>query len=142
MESIWLRVVQVLTLGSVAALCVCLVLLVIEPAESPSAPADQARAGAAKLLMTALEKYRSAKGAYPVLVDKPFTDLKSTLVDGGFLEKIPYVPTDALMRYVSYDGKSYGILSSKNGKPCRIEVGAKNTGWWGELTSNNLCSYD
>jgi hypothetical protein len=141
MESIWLKMVQALTLASVAALCVTFVLMVIDLNSRQSAPPDQVRAGAAKLLMAALEKYRSAKGAYPLLVDKPITALKSTLVDGGFLEEIPPIPTDAPMRYVSPDGKSYGILSQKNGKPCRIEVGVSNTGWWG-LTSANLCSYD
>jgi hypothetical protein len=140
MESMWLKIVQALTLISVAALCVSLVLLVIDLGRP--LPADQVRAGTAKLLMAALEKYRSAKGAYPLLIDKPITALKSTLVDGGFLEEIPPVPTDAPMRYISSDGKSYGILSKKNGKPCRIEVGAGDTGWWVGETSGNSCSYD
>ena len=140
MESIWLRMVQAFTLVSVAALCVTFVLMVID-LKSQSASGEQGPAGAAKLLMVALEKYRSAKGAYPLLADKPITSLKSTLVDGGFLKEIPLVTTGEPMRYVSPDGKSYGILSQKNGKPCLIEVGVRNTGWWG-LTSANLCSYD
>jgi hypothetical protein len=129
--------VQAFTLVSAAALCVTFVLMVIG-LNSPS-DADQGSADAAKLLMVALEKYRGAKGAYPLLVDKPVTSLKSTLVDGGFLKEIP--PAVAPMRYVSPDGKIYGILSQRNGKPCLIEVGARNTGWWG-LTAANLCSYD
>ena len=138
MQSIGLRMVQAFTLVSAAALCVTFVLMVIE-LKSQSDPADQGSADAAKLLMVALEKYRGAKGAYPLLVDKPITSLKSTLVDGGFLNEIP--PAVAPMRYVSPDGKIYGILSQRNGKPCLIEVGARNTGWWG-LTAANLCSYD
>ena len=137
MQSIWLRMVQAFTLVSAAALCVTFVLMVIG-LNSPS-DADQGSADAAKLLMVALEKYRGAKGAYPLLADKPITSLKSTLVDGGFLNEIP--PAVAPMRYVSPDGKIYGILSQRNGKPCLIEVGARNTGWWG-LTSANLCSYE
>jgi len=111
MQSIGLRMVQAFTLVSAAALCVTFVLMVIG-LNSPS-DADQGSADAAKLLMVALEKYRGAKGAYPLLVDKPVTSLKSTLVDGGFLKEIPPVPTDAPMRYVSSDGTSYGILSMK-----------------------------
>ena len=139
MESKWLRIVQALAIISIAALCnVSLVLLAPNPRHSQ----DQVRAGNAKLLMAALEKYRSTKGAYPLLVDKPITDLKSTLVDGGFLKEIPRDLTDAQpMRYVSHTGTSYGILSTKNREPCLIEVGVSNTGWWG-LTSANLCSYD
>jgi hypothetical protein len=141
MASIWLRIVQALALISIAALCVSVVLLAIDLGHTPPSP-DPVLAGNAKLLMAALEKYRSAKGAYPVLVDKPITDLKSTLVDGGFLKEIPPDLTDAPpMRYVSHAGATYGILSTKNRKLCKIEVGTSNTGWWG-LTSANLCSYD
>jgi hypothetical protein len=45
------------------------------------------------------------------------------------------------MRYISAGATSYGILSTKNRQPCLIEVGVKNSGWWG-LTAANLCSYD
>ena len=140
MESIWLRMVQAFTLVSAAALCVAVVLMVID-LNSQSASREQGPADAAKLLMMGLEKYRSAKGAYPVLVDKPTMSLKSNLVDGCFLKEIPPDTMDQQMRYVSPDGKSYGILSQKNGKRCLIEVGVRNTGWWG-LTAADLCSYD
>jgi hypothetical protein len=92
--------------------------------------------------MAALEKYRSAKGSYPLLPNNRITDLKTTLVDGGFLNEIPRDLTDAQpMRYISNTGTSYGILSTKNRQPCLIEVGISNTGWWG-LTSASLCSYN
>jgi hypothetical protein len=137
----WLKIVKVLTLISAAALCVCAVLLVIDSGRPPPSP-DQVRAGTAKLLMAALERYRSAKGAYPVFSNNLVTDLKPALVDGGFLNAIPRDPTDAQpMRYVSTTGTSYGILSTKNSQPCLIEVGINNTGWWG-LTSASLCAYD
>jgi type II secretory pathway pseudopilin PulG len=137
MEWTWLRIVQALAILGIAG-NVSLVLLATNLGRSR----DQVRAGNAKLLMAALEKYRSSKGAYPVLLDKPITDLKSTLVDGGFLKEIPPDLRDAQpMRYVSHIGTSYGMLSTKNRKRCLIEVGVSNTGWWG-LTSENLCSYD
>ena len=141
MGSIGLKIVKALTLLSAAALCVFSVLLAIDTGRPPPSP-DQIRAGTAKLLMAALEKYRTAKGAYPRLINNPVTDLKPALVEGGFLSDIPRDLTDAQpMRYISNSGTSYGILSTKNRQPCLIEVGTSNTGWWG-LTSQSLCSYD
>jgi hypothetical protein len=141
LPSMWLTIVKALTLISAAALCVCAVLLAIDSGRPPPSP-DQLRAGTAKQLMAALEKYRSAKGAYPVFANNRVADLKPALVDGGFLSDIPRDLTDAQpMRYISTTGTSYGILSTKNRQPCLIEVGITNTGWWG-LTSASLCSYD
>jgi hypothetical protein len=141
MGSIGLKIVKALTLLSAAALCVFAVLLALDTGRPPPSP-DQIRAGTAKLLMSALEKYRAAKGAYPRLINNPITDLRPALVDGGFLSDIPRDLTDAQpMRYISNSGTSYGILSTKNRQPCLIEVGVSNTGWWG-LTSQSSCSYD
>ena len=141
MGSIGLKIVKALTLLSAAALCVFAVLLAVDSGRPPPSP-DQIRAGTAKLLMSALEKYRTAKGAYPRFINNPITDLRPALVDGGFLSDIPRDLTDAQpMRYISNSGTSYGILSTKNRQPCLIEVGISNTGWWG-LTSQSLCSYD
>jgi hypothetical protein len=141
LESMWLTIVKVLTLISAAALCVCAVLLATDSGRPTPSP-DQMRASTAKQLMAALEKYRSAKGVYPVLSNNRITDLKPALVDGGFLNEIPRDLTDAQpMRYISGTGTSYGILSTKNRQPCLIEVGINNTGWWG-LSSASLCSYD
>jgi hypothetical protein len=141
MRSMWLTIIKALTLISTVALCIFAVLLALDTGRPPPSP-DQVRAGTAKLLMAALEKYRTAKGAYPRLINNPIADLKPTLVDGGFLSDIPRDLTDAQpMRYVSSTGTSYGILSTKNRQPCLIEVGISNTGWWG-LTSASLCSYD
>jgi hypothetical protein len=137
----WLTIVKALTLISAAALCVCAVLLVVDGGRPPPSP-DQVRAGTAKQLVAALEKYRSAKGVYPVFSNNRITDLKPALVDGGFLNEIPRDLTDAQpMRYISTTGTSYGILSTKNRQPCLIEVGITNTGWWG-LGSASLCAYD
>jgi hypothetical protein len=140
-STIWLTIVKALTLISAAALCVFAVLLTLDTGRPPASP-DQLRAGTAKQLMAALEKYRSAKGAYPLLPNNRLTDLRPTLVEGGFLNGIPPDLSDAQpMRYISITGTSYGILSTKNGQPCLIEVGISNTGWWG-LTSQSLCSYN
>jgi hypothetical protein len=141
MQSIWLRVVQALTLISIVGLCVGLVLLAIDLRNPTASSPDEMRANAAKQLMAALEKYRSARGAYPQLDDNRLTDLKPTLVDGGFLKEIPLhdFPGALPLRYISKNGTSYGILSAKNGKRCLVEVGASNTGWWGVTTP---CAYD
>jgi hypothetical protein len=141
MEAIWLKIIKALTLISAAALCVAFVLLMIDSGRPPPSP-DQLRAGTAKQLMAALEKYRNAKGAYPLFPNNRIVDLKTPLVDGGYLIAIPPDLGDAQpMRYISTTGTSYGILSTKNRQPCLIEVGVTNTGWWG-LNSGSLCSYD
>jgi len=89
MESVGLKIVRTLFFMSIAATCVGLVLLLIDLRNpTPSTP-DEMRAHTAKLLMAALEKYRSAKGAYPQLDDNRLADLKAPLVDGGFLKEIP-----------------------------------------------------
>jgi hypothetical protein len=140
-STLWLNIVKALTLISAAALCVFAVLLAFDTGRPPPSP-DQMRASTAKLLISALEKYRTAKGAYPKFINNPITDLKPALVEGGFLSDIPRDLTDAQpMRYISNTGTSYGILSTKNRQPCLIEVGISNTGWWG-LSSASLCSYD
>jgi hypothetical protein len=141
MEAIWLKIIKALTLISAAALCVVFVLLIIDSGRPQPSP-DQVRAGTAKQLMAALEKYRSARGTYPQFPNNRITDLKTPLVDGGYLNAIPHDLADAQpMRYISTTGTSYGILSTKNRQPCLIEVGVTNTGWWG-LNSGSLCSYD
>jgi hypothetical protein len=140
-STMWLNIVKALTLMSAAALCVFSVLLARDTGR-PTASPDQTRAGTAKQLMAALEKYHAAKGVYPILPNNRLTDLKPTLVDGGFLNGIPPDLSDAQpMRYISTTGTSYGILSTKNRQPCLIEVGTTNSGWWG-LTSQSLCAYD
>ena len=141
MEAIWLKIIKTLTLISAAALCVAFVWLIVDSGRPPPSP-DQLRAGTAKQLMAALEKYRSTKGSYPQLGNNVLADLKPTLVDGGFLNGIPPDLSDAQpMLYTSTSGTSYGILSTKNRQPCLIEVGISNSGWWG-LTPQSLCSYD
>ena len=141
MESVGLKIVKALFFTTVAALCVAIVLLVIDLRNPEPTTPDELRAHTAKLMMAALEKYRGARGAYPLLDDNRLTDLKPTLVDGGFLKEIPPhdFPGAQPMRYISKTGTSYGILSAKNGRPCLVEVGASNTEWWAIRTP---CAYD
>ena len=107
---------------------------------------DLVRAEHAKSLKTALERYRAAHGKYPA----PFTnnyimDLKTALVDGGFLAAIPTDPfwigsQNNQYTYVSADGIKYGLwfhLELSSGKipaggGCLTGVGTVGTGWWGQ----------
>jgi hypothetical protein len=106
---------------------------------------DSVRAAQAKSLKAALEKYRKERGSYPF----PFPDvvlpgLKKELVDGKYLDAIPEDPVwglgDNQYRYVSYDGKSYGLLFHLQfpygkivaGGRCLTGVGTAGTKWWGQ----------
>jgi len=109
-------------------------------------PRDSIRVEHAKVLKTALEKYRSARGKYPApFLDNVIFDLKGELVDGGFLASMPQDPfwetsTGNQYRYVSADGTTYGLLfhlESADGKipaggKCLTGVGTAGTGWWGQ----------
>jgi hypothetical protein len=93
------------------------------------------------LLMRALQDYRKAQGSYPVLTapDSPMIELAMVLAKSQIALRPTFdlLELDKNSRYVSYDGNSYGLLLSfnraDNGEPvtCRIEVDARQTGWWG-----------
>jgi hypothetical protein len=93
----------------------------------------------ANSLRAALKEYRAAKGAYPTIPDRLTVELKKELVGGGYLRSDNRPQPDADARYVSFDGKSYGLLfhidrtaSNPLGTPCVIEVDTTGkTGWWG-----------
>lgn len=103
---------------------------------------DSVRELHAMIIKAALEKYRSTHGAYP----SPFTgnslsDLKPFLVDTGYLKAIPEDPEpatgDKQYRYVSDDGKVFGLLLPLKfaaGKvpagSCVTGVGSSGRGWW------------
>jgi hypothetical protein len=91
-------------------------------------------AAEAAALREALEKYRQERSSYPPSQNDPVSVLKQQLVSGG-QTKIPDADKDA--RYVSLDGKSYGMLFHINrsaanpaGTPCLIEVNTKGNNWW------------
>ena len=86
-------------------------------------------------LMVALRDYRKEHGAYPILGDTQIGDVKKQLIGGGYLPPAP--DADQTARYVSLDGKSYGLLfhinrspTNRLGRRCLIEVDAVGTGWW------------
>jgi hypothetical protein len=100
----------------------------------------------AKSLKAALKEYRAAKGAYPILPDRLITELNTHLVGGGYLRSDTRPRPDEDAHYVSFDGKSYGLLfhidrtaSNPLGTPCVIEVDTTGkTGWWGNPPKCNF----
>jgi hypothetical protein len=91
-------------------------------------------AAEATALREALEKYRQERNSYPTSPNDPISTIKQQLVSSG-ISKIPDADKDA--RYVSLDGKSYGMLFHVNrtaanpaGTPCLIEVRTKGNQWW------------
>jgi hypothetical protein len=139
MQRIWF------VIGGIAVLAISFFGTLFVLNSTDNRPRDSLRAEHAKSLKTALEKYRSARGKYPApFNDNVIFDLKPELVDGGFL---PIMPQDPFWntppnqyRYVSGDGKGYGLLfhlelaSGKipAGGACLTGVGTAGTGWWGQ----------
>jgi hypothetical protein len=105
-------------------------------------PPDSALDRETRAIVTALRVYRIARGAYPVLpvVDSLTIDLKKQMARDGFLgpQFQDIAGPDKEARYVSYDGKVYGLLFHEPGTgenpsgKCFIEVGTSGTGWWGQ----------
>jgi type II secretory pathway pseudopilin PulG len=110
-------------------------LIALDYAGFPNPTEDQVRARNAKQVMAALEKYRAVKGTYPVLpvTDSVTSELRTPLVEGHFIAAIPVDPPDAApTRYVSVDGKAFGLLVFQNKKNCLIEVRTTKSQWWGQ----------
>jgi hypothetical protein len=87
----------------------------------------------------ALQRYYEKNGAFPSpFLDNPVVDLKPALA--GFLNDIPQDPvwrgSGKDYRYVSPDGKQYGIrVNLETGPPdasCITGVGFAGKGWWGQ----------
>lgn len=109
-------------------------------------PGRMAFTDEAESLMTALRDYRGEFGAYPVLPvpDSPTAEVKKVLAKAGHPVRTSDLQ-DQDARYVSFDGKSYGLLFHRGPryiyKPviaCIIEVDAANTGWWGQFSKCRL----
>jgi hypothetical protein len=93
-------------------------------------------------IMGALQDYRTVTGAYPVLPvpDSRTIDLKRMLANSQIPRRssIDLSEPDEESRYVSFDGKSYGLLfhfsRADAGQPdtCMIEFNARDTDWWGQ----------
>jgi hypothetical protein len=93
--------------------------------------ADAIRLSNAKAVMAALEKYRAAKGSYPVIPDRPMSELAGPLAD--FIAAIPPDPPGKPTQYASFDGKIYALLMNfdRNERPCIVEPKNIKTGLWG-----------
>jgi hypothetical protein len=115
---------------------------------TPEYENNQLRAKHARLLADALEKYRQARGMYPVLPENPVDDLKRELVEGKFLDAIPNDPARAATgrqyRYAG-GGRAYGLLITLEPEPalagvskakpamtCAAGVNIKGSGAWGD----------
>lgn len=100
---------------------------------------DATRMSQAKTLQAALERYRASSGAFPhPFPDNPVEDLSTALVGGRYLESIPADPLSGQsIRYTTAgapNGERYGLkVPLENGGDCLTGVGAKGTGWWGNL---------
>jgi O-antigen ligase len=104
-------------------------------------PVETALDRETRSIVTALREYRLARGAYPVLplADSPMIDLKKELAKGGYFhaEAGDFSGPDQEARYVSFDGRVYGLLfhddrtDDNPSGTCFIEVGVSGTGWWG-----------
>lgn len=97
---------------------------------------DSIRIEHAKLIKAAIEKYRAASGKYPLIYpDNDLADLKSTLVDGGFISQLPVDPywkngKVNKYRYRSLDGNTYGLLFYMELGPCQTGAGKAATDPW------------
>lgn len=94
----------------------------------------------AEQLMNALEGYRKARGAYPLLPDNEVDDLKRFLVEGGYLAAIPSDPLRQTRgkqyRYGTPDGIAYGLLfhieSADGSKLNQCLMGTRGRQFWGD----------
>jgi len=96
---------------------------------------DAVRIEDAKSLKAAIEQYRAAHGKYPApFLDNDIADLKSALVDGGFIAKLPVDPYWKKSKINKYryrsDGNSYGLLFYLELGPCLTGVGPAASGSW------------
>jgi hypothetical protein len=140
------------TAAAVAVLIVYFGYMVLIRPELPQGAALPARAdvaakadmpeaalGDTRALMQLLEEYRDQKGAYPVPPSYEISAgaLKKLLASSGVAFRSPIAASefDAKNRYVSVDGRSYGLLVRADGAQpaaCLVEVKARRTGWWGQ----------
>jgi hypothetical protein len=93
------------------------------------------RAKHAAQIKDGLERYRKAHGALPIFPDNEVDDLKPALVAEGFMSAIPKDPTpDWKYRYVSVDGKAYGLLfrTEPTGANCLIGSRGQGYNYWSD----------
>lgn len=97
---------------------------------------DSVRIEHAKSVKAAVEKYRAASGKYPYIYpDNELADLRTVLVNGGFISALPVDPywksgRVNKYRYRSLDGESYGLLLYMELGPCQTGIGSAATSPW------------
>ncbi|MBR0752659.1 hypothetical protein JQ604_10730 [Bradyrhizobium jicamae] len=95
---------------------------------------DATRVANVRLLKSALDRYRVAKGRYPApFPDNPVEDLKPALVDGGLLKSLPADPSDRVMRYSvggGTEGKRYALKVPLETGDCVTGIGFEQSGWY------------
>ncbi len=103
-------------------------------------PAHQPQFGKLRMLVKQLEQYRDAKGGYPLQspTEVSIAELKKALDDSGlaFRSTIDLSDFDPHARYISVDGKAYGILfhfdSGGSVRECILEVHMIASEEWGQ----------
>jgi hypothetical protein len=135
-KSIILRALGALLVVGLSFFGSLLVLDYWDRSQSPERARDALRAEHARLLKDALERYRAARGTYPLFPDNPVLDLKPYLVDGGYIKSIPQDPLwpDKPYRYTTagHNGERYGLLfhvEGGKGPTCRTGV-KPDPQWW------------
>jgi O-antigen ligase len=127
-------------LGGVALLAVFASAILFSLNYFQARRVDSPLAREARSLAAALEAYHTARGTYPLLPESgsSIIDLKKELAKGGFLrpESGDVSTVDKEARYVTINGKSYGLLfhvdrtdDRSSGTLCVVEVGRSYIGW-------------
>jgi hypothetical protein len=126
-------------LGGVALLVACAFAILLSLNYFRPPRVDTPLAREARSLMAALEAYRTARGTYPILPEQgsPISDLRNELAKDGYLapESAGSSGADKDARYVSINGKSYGLLfhldrtDDRPSGTCVVEVGRSYIGW-------------
>jgi hypothetical protein len=129
MQEFW-RVIRALSIAMFFYYAILFIIYYVHETYYVNQDIPQALAIEKYSLMIALRDYRKDHKAYPILSDNPIRDLKKQLVSGGYLTPGP--DADEHARYISLDGKSYGLkFHHPRGTPCLVEVDVKGTRWWG-----------
>jgi hypothetical protein len=115
--------------------------LVILDYIDPAASRNRTRAEHAKLLGDALQKFKNARGGYPVGSGGLIDEIRKDVVDGGFLSAMPRDPKGQSYSYVG-GGDRYGLLFVLEAQPalmgtrpaliCLSGVKIKGQGAWGD----------
>lgn len=123
------------TIAVAIALAAALMVGVFWKAFPRPAP-DSALAREIGSVNAALEKYRGAKGAYPIF-QGPLVDVKKQLAGEGYLAAVTgeFPTADPEAVYFSFNGKSYGLVFHMDrtsekpyGTPCVVQVGRSYLG--------------